>query len=461
MFNFKLKTDDLSLRAILTITVDEKSEEVPLSKVFEYIQSQQVVYGLNREAVIEMVSNADWDSKVIIAEGKKPIGGEDGSVELQFDLDSLKKPTLKEDGSIDFKELSLILNVTKGQVLAKLRPPTQGEHGIDVFGQKILPKPGKPGNLQIGKNTSYKDEEKTILQSDTDGHVQVTGKDMVYVETVFTIRGDIDYEFGNVDVNGDVKITGDVKAGFRVKATGNVFVEGVVEDAIIEAGGDVVIKSGFLGKGKGIIRAGGQVWVNFVHNQRINAKGDITINESCIQAQITTEGALKMTTGQGILVGGMVRTIKNVEVNELGNDQYMSTVLVVGEAAKHEVQIKRLKAEVENADKDFEEVKKSVAKLLEIKYKSGWSREQEEKYRELEQKLVDFPIETEEKKQKLTELEEELARIKREAYIKVVLTAYPGIKMKVAGYPRKVEDEMTNLIFRAVDNRVETFPVSG
>lgn len=460
MFNFKLNTDELNLTAALTITVDEETDGVPLTKVFEYIHSQNIVYGLNRRTVIKMVEDKNWNQKVIIAEGKKPIDGIDGSVELFFDPESIKKPKLNEDGSLDFKELSLTLNVTAGQELAKLIPPTEGVPGIDVFNQNILPKKGEQGNLIPGKNTIFKDEAKTVLQSGVDGHVKLQGDNTVYVETVFFIRGDIDFEFGNVDVNGDVKISGDVKAGFRVKATGNVLIEGLVEDAIIEAGNDVVIKGGFLGKGKGIIKAGGQVIASFVHNQRINAKGDIIINESCIQAQVNTEGALMMTAGQGVLVGGMVRTLKNVEVNELGNDQYVSTVLFVGEAAKHEVQIKRFKAEVEGADKEFENVKKTIAKLLEIKYKSRWSAEQESKYRSMEQKLVDFPKDIEEKKQKLAHLEEDLARIKREAYIKVVLTAYPGIKMKVAGYPRKVEQEMSNLIFRVEDNKVEMFPIT-
>nr|MBC8277584.1 DUF342 domain-containing protein [FCB group bacterium] len=150
MFNFKLNTDELNLTAALTITVDEETDGVPLTKVFEYIHSQNIVYGLNRRTVIKMVEDKNWNQKVIIAEGKKPIDGIDGSVELFFDPESIKKPKLNEDGSLDFKELSLTLNVTAGQELAKLIPPTEGVPGIDVFNQNILPKKGEQGNLIPG-----------------------------------------------------------------------------------------------------------------------------------------------------------------------------------------------------------------------------------------------------------------------------------------------------------------------
>jgi uncharacterized protein (DUF342 family) len=42
-----------------------------------------------------------------------------------------------------------------------------------------------------------------------------------------------------------VFIGGDVKSGFSVKTKNDVEVGGVVEDAVIEAGGNVTLKAGF------------------------------------------------------------------------------------------------------------------------------------------------------------------------------------------------------------------------
>lgn len=41
----------------------------------------------------------------------------------------------------------------------------------------------------------------------------------VFIEPVYTIKGDIDYSVGNIDFKGSVRIGGNVVAGFSIKAT--------------------------------------------------------------------------------------------------------------------------------------------------------------------------------------------------------------------------------------------------
>ena len=63
------------------------------------------------------------------------------------------------------------------------------------------------------------------------------------------IKGNVDYDYGNIDFNGSVHITGSVLPGFTVKAKGDIVVDKNVEDAYLEAGGDINVKMGISGKG--------------------------------------------------------------------------------------------------------------------------------------------------------------------------------------------------------------------
>ena len=92
---------------------------------------------------------------------------------------------------------------------------------------------------------------------------------LIHVDPVFLVKGDLDYQTGNIDFIGSVVIKGDVKSGFNVKASGDIEIEGVVEDSIVETDSDVLIKLGFIGHGEGKIIAMGSVNANIVSIRKL------------------------------------------------------------------------------------------------------------------------------------------------------------------------------------------------
>src|SRR5437762_91037 len=68
-----------------------------------------------------------------------------------------------------------------------------------------------------------------------DGGVQRVGGKLT-VSKLYEVDGNVDFKVGNVDFDGRVTIKGDVLPGFNVKATGDVAITGMVENASIEAG---------------------------------------------------------------------------------------------------------------------------------------------------------------------------------------------------------------------------------
>ena len=104
-----------------------------------------------------------------------------------------------------------------------------------------------------------------------DGHVSLVD-DKVFVSDVYSVE-DVSTATGNIDYQGDVEVKGNVCENFSVKTRGNVFVQGVVEGATIEAGGNIVIARGMHGQNKGKLKAGGNVIAKFISAAQVETGG--------------------------------------------------------------------------------------------------------------------------------------------------------------------------------------------
>ena len=176
-----------------------------------------------------------------MAVGQQPRHGTDAYIEYYFNTDLSARPTLKEDGSVDFFHLNTISHCHEGDVLAKLFPEDPGDVGYNIMGEKIKPREVKKKKLKFGRNISVS-EDKLSMISDVDGHVTLVD-DKVFVSDILTVEN-VDSSTGNIEYDGNVQVNGNVCANFSVKAKGNIEVSGVVEGAQVEAGGDIIIEIG-------------------------------------------------------------------------------------------------------------------------------------------------------------------------------------------------------------------------
>ena len=124
---------------------------------------------------------------------------------------------------------------------------------MNVFGEEISPRTVRSLTLDYANNIKC-NEEKTEIFSEVTGHASLV-KGKVFVSSVFEVPADVDNSIGNVEYAGNVHVAGNVKGGFEVRAKGDIIVEGVVEDALLEAGGQIIVKRGIHGMGKGYLQA--------------------------------------------------------------------------------------------------------------------------------------------------------------------------------------------------------------
>ena len=157
---------------------------------------------------------------------------------------------------------------------------------------------------------------------------------------VYRISGDCDQSIGNIDIEGNVYVAGGVRAGCTIKATGSIVIAGVVEASTLIAGGDVEIKSGMQGSGRGTIRASGSVTALYIERGHVIADGSITLDAS-IHSVLEAGENIVIKGKRGIIVGGKAFATGHIEVNYIGAVSNTKTeIAAIGRAAESKVHVR-------------------------------------------------------------------------------------------------------------------------
>lgn len=303
------------------------------------LKYRDITYGIQEQALQEhFASGGHYCVDIVAAKGKKPEPGVDAKIEYCFNTDRHRRPAQREDGSVDFFQMTIINQCRKGDVLARIIPEKPGVPGADIHGNMIKPYAPKRPVLKFGRNIQLSDDKNTIT-SLVDGHVSLVD-DKVFVNDVYQVKN-VDVSTGNLDYEGSIEITGDVTANFEVKAGGNVIVGGLVEGAKIISGGNIIISKGMNGMGKGYLKAGGDIIVKFLENARVVAGGYVEA-EAIMNSKVSAGSEIRVEGRKGIVVGGYVQAANKVTAKTIGAVMGVATILEVGVNPLIQSQFKRM-----------------------------------------------------------------------------------------------------------------------
>ena len=315
------------MSAIMRFHAPSNDGEVMSSaEILQELKHQGIHYGVMEEVVEQFVEHREYCKDFLVATGTEPIQGNDASIEYFFSTDIHAKPTLLEDGSVDFFNLNTINHCNKGDLLARLTPAVQGKNGTNVAGENLKPRDVKRQMLHYGRNIST-NEDKTCIYSEVNGHVVlVEGK--VFVSDVLELEN-VDMSTGNIEYEGSVLIRGNVCSNFSVISHGNIEVRGIVEGAYLEADGDIIIARGMNGMGKGELKAGGNIVVKFMENVKAEAQGYVSA-ETILHSQVSAGTDVTVTGRKGFIAGGRVCATHSINVKTLGSSMGADTIVEVG-----------------------------------------------------------------------------------------------------------------------------------
>jgi len=207
----------------------------------------------------------------IVAQGVAPIGGADGEFRLLVKAETQAGAIGPRD-RIDFRERSLLHQVSENERVAEIALPTEGTPGQGVTGESIPAEPGDPVPVSFGEGVR---QETDGLYANKDGIVLVDNG-RIEVVSAFLLDGNVDYDSGNLVVDsGSIMIRGSVLAGFLVESPERVEIEDSVEGGVIRAGHEVFVKNAIIG---GEVESGGDLHAKRTLDATLRCEGDLYLD---------------------------------------------------------------------------------------------------------------------------------------------------------------------------------------
>lgn len=400
-------------------------------------------------AALDILEKEGAGGAVTVARGKKPMPGFDGRYEFFFETDVKAVPTLLPDGSVDYKNMKWFEIVKKDQIIAKYHKAEYGADGYRVTGETIPAVKGKELPPLAGKGFVLLPDGVTYVAGMDgkieweDGRIEIT--DLLMLD-------DVTAASGNVNFNGSVYIRGVLGDGVTVRAKRDILVDGFVEAATLEAGGNIILRRGCNAGERGSLNAGGDIVGNFFEHTRVTAGGSIRANY-CLNSQLSAGGKLEITGRSGMLAGGAVTAAMGVEAYNIGNAAGLATRLSVGNEADSAAENAKLQKMMDGVLKELA-LLRSAYQDFQAKYPPE-IRNAQPIYLKIEDAIYTKECELGELKKNLEELESDREKNDRVAIV-VNGTLFSGVMVEING-ARWDASQARNVTLRKKDRAVAVY----
>ncbi len=437
--DFRIEVPDGNMEAICWFVPPSNDGKIlTKSDILEELKHKKIVFGVDESIVESYVKNPRYLENIVVAIGQEPRHGTDAWIEYFFNTDLKARPTLNEDGSVDFFNLNIINHCAEGELLARLHPEDRGDAGSDVYGNKISPRSVKHDILRFNKNVRLSDDKLEIYAIES-GHVTLV-EGRVFVSNLMEVEN-VDNSTGNIEYDGNVQVNGNVCSNFKIKATGNVEVRGVVEGAEIEAGGNITIAKGMNGMSKGVLRAQGNVIAKFLENSTVESNGYVEAG-SIMHCHVMAGTEVHVNGKKGFISGGHVAATSLIEVKTLGSEMGTDTVVEVGISPVVKKRYKQLNDQIV-ADMKIIERAVPILEAARDKHLAGkeLSESQIENVKELAEVIKSKRVTLAQAQEEVFELDQLLSE-EKPAQVVVQKVVYSGTKIIISDVSKIIKESI-------------------
>ncbi|MEN6585547.1 MAG: FapA family protein [Sulfuricella sp.] len=362
------------MTAWISVTPPCGGTAVTTEQIRSALAEKQVTSGFLDEAIEQIMATGEA-TRQPVAQGRAVVNGEDGKLQCLIEMVKQRHPHFDEQGVADYRDLGGIVTVHQGECLMQKIPATMGEPGENVLGQTIPAKPGKEATFAPQLKGALVDpQDPAFLIAEISGQPLLVNNGMAVEPTINLAT--VDLTTGNIDFEGTVNISGDVHAGMSIHATGDIHVGGTVEAAILEAGGDVVIKGGIIGHGEihahpddknramiARVHCGTSFSARFVENASIEVGDSIMVDELVMQSELAAVNQIvvgKPGSGQGRIMGGVAEATLLVQAATIGSPSGVKTRVIVGTNPYLHEKLRQAGKHLEAKSKELDEVVKLI-----------------------------------------------------------------------------------------------------
>ena len=453
-----LSKDRLSAYAEFSESI---SDSITMDFVMEEARNKGIVYGLIPEGIEDALRNKRFSEPILIASGRPYKKGRDASIEFYTDpprIDYTSEEHNKE--RVDYREFFPIKCVNTGDLLAKKTPLIEGNPGVDVRGEPILPPLVKDVNFKPGENTEVSENGLELYA--TASGIPIRIDHSVKISPIYVVKGDVDYSVGNIDFLGSVRISGNVIQGFRVRATDDIIIDGIVEGAEVISGHNIVIQNGIVGGEHSRIEAKSDLSTKFINGANIKVEGVVRAVGSIIAAEVEAGIGVVAEGDEGIISGGKITAGEYVIAEFLGSHMGINTKILVGSnkelfnsylglkrmISDAETELEWLERDVKNYKQEENKIKKTP-EYFKKKYSMNLKRIQELK----EQLAKDADV--------VKKLSDRLEYLKTHAFVQANKMAFPDVILKIHPIIYKIDKELScaKFVRDIKDNSIKLVPI--
>ncbi|MBU4130803.1 MAG: DUF342 domain-containing protein [Proteobacteria bacterium] len=365
------RESDLPLSAQITVSVSkdqtkaylqrtkgiESDDPVTLSNLLELLREQYITHGIIEDEAIEawIAVLKTGKEDLVVARGEAPVPGKDGKITYHFENDFTNPGKVMEDGTIDFRDRGRIPYVGKGDLIAEKIPAIESKNGTTVFGDPI-PVEEVMDPLFINGSGTRISEDGLSIYADLDGQPHLDAMGNITVNPELTIKGDVDFETGNIEFKGNIVVTGIIKEGFTVKCINLTAKE--IEGAKIDLSGDLNVSAGIT---DATITAQGTVYAKFINHSMVKGFGNLVIQKEIIDSNIFISGACQNPTGH--IISSKINAKSGVEAGKIGTQASKPATLRVGTDDHIEEVVREVDASLQKSLSRLQELREKIKSI--------------------------------------------------------------------------------------------------
>jgi uncharacterized protein (DUF342 family) len=225
-----------------------------------------------------------------------------------------------------------------------------------------------------------------------------------------------------------------------------VEVNGVVEGAYIEAGGQIILKLGMQGMNKGILKANGNIITKFLENAEVIAGGYVS-TESILHSKVSAKGDIIVGGKRGFVTGGEIRSATMISVKTAGSQMGTYTLLEVGIDPKVLSEFRELEKKIAGMNADKEKLAQALA-LFRKKLSLGVPITPDKKLylKQITQQNIVLETQIKEARKRYEDLRIEMDS-QSSGCVKVSDIVYPGTKIVISNVVHFVRDNIQHSKF--------------
>lgn len=292
------------MRANLVLTTPYGGKFPSLDAVLSLAAKKKIKRGLSTKIIKQMLLEAKQAPagtiiEETVAKGLPARNGKNSKFVplVPNALERVLRPQTGSGERVDMRNLGEVICVKINTPVLRRTAPTQGRSGFDVKGNRIDAVAGEWVDFKMGGGTVVSDGDANLLMSAISGMPKYKDQTMT-VDDTFICSG-VNVGSGHVNYEGAVLVNGDVTEKMEIKASGDVTINGFVESAYIESGGDIIITEGAMGKVNDTqgdfqckLVAAGSIHVQHGQGIDVQCNGDITVGRQLAYSRLRCAGAV-------------------------------------------------------------------------------------------------------------------------------------------------------------------------